>query len=157
MASGTLSALSTGEHITVAGLCVQLLFFSIFIFVATIFHRRFNASAAAATMNMPVKYMFRNRNWETVLYVLYTASALILARSAFRVIEFAMGNDGELLSHEAYAYIFDSTLMFLAMVTLNLFHPSSVLGAKVASGSGFGVTSGHNIRARFSIGYGRTL
>ena len=139
MASGTLSALSTGEHITVAGLCVQLLFFSVFIFVSTIFHRRFNASAAAASMKVPTKSMFRNRNWETVLYVLYATSALILVRSAFRVIEFAMGNDGELLSHEAYAYIFDSTLMFLAMVTLNIFHPSSVLGRKVTPGSAVGI------------------
>ena len=140
MASGTVSALSTGEHITVAGLCVQLLFFSIFVFVATIFHRRFNASAASTTMKVPAKEMFRKRNWATVLYVLYATSALILVRSGFRVIEFAMGNDGELLSHNAYAYIFDSTLMFLAMVTLNLFHLSSVLGAKVTSGSAYGMT-----------------
>jgi hypothetical protein len=141
MASGSASALSTGEHITVAGLCVQLLFFSVFIFVSFVFHRRFNTSANAATMKVPPKDMFRNRNWETVLFVLYAASALILIRSAFRVIEFAMGNDGVLLSHEVYAYIFDATLMFIAMAILNVFHPSSVLGAKGARGSAIGLTS----------------
>ena len=140
MAGGTLNSLSTGENITVAGLCVQLLFFSVFIFVATIFHRRFNESPIAITLKVPIKDMLRNRNWETALYVLYATSALILVRSAFRVIEFAMGNDGDLLSHEAYAYIFDATLMFLAMVTLNLFHPSSVLNTKDGSGSVSGMS-----------------
>ncbi|KAM0305859.1 hypothetical protein ACHAO8_011108 [Botrytis cinerea] len=130
MASGTTSALATGEHITIAGLAIQLAFFSVFIFTATIFHRRFQRTANTEPMRMSVKYMMKNKNWEALLYVLYVTSALILIRSAFRLIEYAGGNDGYLLSHEAFAYIFDATLMFFVMVILNIFHPSDVMGDK---------------------------
>ncbi|KAF5868707.1 putative rta1 like protein [Botrytis fragariae] len=130
MASGTASALATGEHITIAGLAIQLAFFSVFIFTATIFHRRFQRTANTAPMRMSVQYMMKNKNWEALLYVLYITSALILIRSAFRLIEYAGGNDGYLLSHEAFAYIFDATLMLFVMVILNIFHPSDVMGDK---------------------------
>ncbi|EHK99928.1 putative protein RTM1 [Glarea lozoyensis 74030] len=113
MSSGSASALHTGEVVTVAGLAVQLVFFSVFIIVSFVFHRRFKASTEAAAMRVPAKEMLRHRNWETVLYVLYAASALILIRSVFRLIEFAMGNDGVLLSNEVYAYLFDATLIDL--------------------------------------------
>ncbi|TEY43682.1 hypothetical protein BOTCAL_0363g00030 [Botryotinia calthae] len=109
MASGTTSSLAIGEHITIAGLAIQLAFFSVFIFTATIFHRRFRRTANTVPMRMSLKYMMKNKNWEALLYVLYITSILILIRSAFRLIEYAGGNDGYLLSHEAFAYIFDAT------------------------------------------------
>ncbi|KAF7922879.1 uncharacterized protein EAE97_011043 [Botrytis byssoidea] len=130
MASGTASALATGEYITIAGLAIQLAFFSVFIFTATLFHRRFQRTTNTAPMRMSVNHIMKNRNWEALLYVLYITSALILIRSAFRLIEYAGGNDGYLLSHEVFAYIFDATLMFFVMVILNLFHPSDVMGDK---------------------------
>ncbi|KAF7907882.1 hypothetical protein BELL_1538g00020 [Botrytis elliptica] len=130
MASGTASALTTGEDITIAGLAIQLAFFSVFILTATIFHRRFQRTTNTAPMRISVKNMMNNKNWEALLYVLYITSALILVRSAFRLIEYAGGNDGYLLSHEVFAYIFDATLMFFVMVILNIFHPSDVMGDK---------------------------
>ncbi|TGO55644.1 hypothetical protein BOTNAR_0240g00010 [Botryotinia narcissicola] len=130
MASGTASALATGEHITIAGLAIQLAFFNAFIFTATLFHRRFQRTTNTAPMRMSVNYMMKNKNWEALLYVLYITSALILIRSAFRLIEYAGGNDGYLLSHEVFAYIFDATLIFFVMVILNVFHPSDVMGDK---------------------------
>jgi hypothetical protein len=141
MSSGSDSALHTGEVVTVVGLAIQLLFFSFFIIVSFVFHRRYKTSTDAAAMKISAKEMFRHRNWETVLYVLYAASALILVRSVFRIIEFAMGNDGPLLSTEVYAYLFDATLMFVVMAIFNVFHPSSVLGAKGDRGSAIGLTS----------------
>ncbi|TGO86085.1 hypothetical protein BPOR_0337g00100 [Botrytis porri] len=132
MASGTATALATGEHITIAGLAIQLGFFSVFILTATIFHRRFQRTTNTAPMKISVKSMMKNKNWEALLYVLYITSALILIRSVFRLIEYAGGNDGYLLSHEVFAYIFDATLMFFVMVILNIFHPSDVMGDKAA-------------------------
>jgi len=38
-----------------------------------------------------------------------------------------MGQDGVLLGHEFYLYIFDSVLMFVAMVILNVWHPSRII------------------------------
>lgn len=36
------------------------------------------------------------------------------------------GNDGYLISHEAYLYIFDALLMFIVMLIFAVVHPSEV-------------------------------
>jgi hypothetical protein len=58
---------------------------------------------------------------------LYVASILILIRSIFRLIEYAQGNDGYIICHEVFMYVFDSMLMFFTMVAMSIFHPSKVL------------------------------
>lgn len=50
-------------------------------------------------------------DWKRHFVVLYVASALILIRGVFRVIEYLQGNSGFLISHEAFLYIFDALLM----------------------------------------------
>lgn len=128
MASGTLSAMTTGEHITIGGLAIQLVFFSVFIIASTIFHHRirknptqkcFTSLRSSGVLQMPT--------WEIVMTGLYVASILILIRSIFRLIEYAQGNSGYLISHEAFLYVFDSTLMFFTMVGMSFFHPSKIL------------------------------
>ena len=42
------------------------------------------------------------------------------------MIEYAQGNDGYLMSHEVYLYIFDAVLMFAAMVLMAWYHPSEI-------------------------------
>ena len=59
--------------------------------------------------------------------VLYFASMLILVRSIIRVIEYIQGNDGYILSHEYFLYIFDASLMFIAIAAFNLVHPSQMI------------------------------
>lgn len=128
MASGTISSYNLGEHITVGGLCVQLAFFSFFIVTCALFHSRIRkyptheVTALAARLSEKT-----SRTWETVLVGLYAASVLILVRSIFRLIEYTQGNNGYLISHEAFMYIFDSALMFLTMVAMNFCHPSMIL------------------------------
>lgn len=137
MASGTISAMKTGEHITIGGLCVQLLFFSIFVFTSVVFHRRILSRSTPRTPEeiqddgLPVR---STRTWESVLWGLYISSILILIRSIFRLVEYAQGNNGYLISHEAFMYVFDSTLMFFAMVAMNVFHPSVILSSPYKSG-----------------------
>lgn len=77
MASGSISALKLGEHITVAGLCVQILFFGIFMAVATIFHRRFARASGSRGLSAVTSSVFAHRTWETLLYALYATSILI--------------------------------------------------------------------------------
>ena len=128
MASGTISAMKTGEHITIGGLCVQLVFFTFFLLTAVIFHKRIRSRPTQQTIEARQgQSLSMTHSWESVLWVLYIASALILVRSVFRLIEYAQGNDGYLISHEAFMYVFDSTLMFFAMVAMNVFHPSAIL------------------------------
>ena len=44
----------------------------------------------------------------------------------FRVAEFIQGNDGFILSHEWFLYLFDSILMLGVMLIFNAVHPSEV-------------------------------
>jgi branched-subunit amino acid ABC-type transport system permease component len=58
---------------------------------------------------------------------LYGASALIMVRCIYRVAEYIQGQSGSLQSHEYFAYIFDTALVFLLMVIFIIFHPSQVV------------------------------
>lgn len=40
--------------------------------------------------------------------------------------EFSPGNDGYIISHEAYLYIFDALLMFMVMLIFAIVHPSEI-------------------------------
>ncbi|GKT76473.1 RTA1 like protein [Colletotrichum tofieldiae] len=119
MASGTLEALEKGEHIVIGGLVVQIIFFSLFAITAAIFHRRLSRFPTRKVLQAVIP-------WETYLNVLYAASALILVRSVFRLIEYAQGNDGYLISHEVFLYVFDAVLMFATMCVFAWKHPSSI-------------------------------
>jgi hypothetical protein len=128
MASGTISSYNLGEHITVGGLCVQLVFFSFFIITCGVFHSRIRKFPTREVIALAGRLSEKSsRKWETVLVGLYAASILILVRSVFRLIEYAQGNNGYLISHEVFMYIFDSALMFLTMVAMNICHPSMIL------------------------------
>jgi len=138
MASGTISAMNTGENITIGGLCVQLAFFSFFVITSLVFHFRIRRQPTGKVLELAQHGDGSAlRTWESVLWGLYIASVLILIRSIFRLIEYAQGNDGYLISHEAFMYVFDAMLMFFAMVAMNVFHPSVILNGnkRVSRGS----------------------
>ncbi|KAI9041877.1 RTA1 domain-containing protein [Aspergillus affinis] len=130
MASGTISAMNTGEHVTVGGLCVQLVFFGVFVIASIIFHLRIRKSPTSVSLAAPPsasRMPWNDATWTGTMWGLYTSSVLILIRSIFRLIEYAQGNDGYLISHEAFMYVFDAMLMFFAMIALSIWHPSKVL------------------------------
>lgn len=129
MASGTVSSMHTGEKITIVGLCIQLLFFSVFIITSTIFHWRIYRQPTRMSLEGSRKG-WTQTSWETVMAVLYASSVLILIRSIFRLIEYAQGNDGYLISHEVFMYVFDAMLMFFTMVVMSIYHPSKLLGKR---------------------------
>lgn len=119
MAGGSLTSMQTGEHIIIGGLILQVLFFGFFIVTAGLFHWRINKLPTARSNSPDV-------SWRKHMRSLYVTSLLILIRSVFRVIEYAAGNDGYLLRHEIFLYIFDALLMFAVMVWFNWYHPSEV-------------------------------
>ncbi|KAF5560173.1 Streptomycin 3 adenylyltransferase [Fusarium napiforme] len=95
------SAKDRGQMIIIIGLFIQLVFFGMFIIVTVIFHRRIHKTPTVASLKMQAP-------WKRLLIVLYISSGLIMIRSIFRVIEYIMGEDGELMDKEAYIYIFDA-------------------------------------------------
>ncbi|KAH8598859.1 RTA1 like protein-domain-containing protein [Bisporella sp. PMI_857] len=127
------SMASLGQKIILLGLFVQLAFFGFFLSVSLIFWKRMRSSPARFSVPVYGKY-----TWMTLLHVLFAASAIIILRCVFRVIEFSQGNDGYLVTHEVFVYIFDALPMFIVQA---MFHvhagdvfPVSFTARKLAGG-----------------------
>ncbi|KAH6892907.1 RTA1 like protein-domain-containing protein [Thelonectria olida] len=114
-ASGTIKAYNTGEKIILAGLFAQIAIFGFFVLTSVLFHYRCNRQPTP-------KAQQNTFPWQQDLWVLYTISILILVRSIFRVVEYLQGNDGYLISHEVFLYIFDAILMAIVMVVFLIFY-----------------------------------
>jgi hypothetical protein len=114
-------SMTSGKHIVVLGLFLQIIFFGVFVVTSGLFHQRIVRSPTAESVSVP---------WQKYMYALYGASGLILVRSVFRIIEFTGGNDGTLASHEIYLYIFDGVLMLGVLVLFNLVHPGDIIGRR---------------------------
>lgn len=119
MASGTASALTLGENIIITGLVVQIFFFTCFVITAGLFHYRLQREPTPKSIGM-------SSLWKRSIHSLYFGSVLIWVRCVFRLIEYAQGNDGYLISHEVFLYVFDAMLMFGVMILFAVVHPSEV-------------------------------
>ena len=113
------STIQIGQDIIVGGLFVQMIFFGCFLLVAALFQIRIRKVPTPESVSDLIP-------WRKHLTALYAASILILIRSVFRVAEFIQGNDGFILGHEWFLYIFDSVLMLGVMLIFNAVHPSEV-------------------------------
>ena len=109
----------TGQNIIVGGLIIQIIFFGIFMLTATIFDIRIRKAPTLRSADPAIP-------WKKHMRVLYIASAFIMIRSVFRVIEYVQGNDGYILRHEEFLYIFDGCLMLAVLVLFNIIHPSEI-------------------------------
>ncbi|KAJ3529679.1 hypothetical protein NM208_g9647 [Fusarium decemcellulare] len=118
MATGE-DLLKTGEKIIIAGLFIQLAVFGFFVIVGAIFHYRMSRNPTHLACHPSIR-------WKNYLLTLYVTSALIWVRSVFRVIEYIQGNDGYLMSREAFLFAFDGMLMLMMLLWMNWFHPSEI-------------------------------
>jgi hypothetical protein len=110
---------STGEHIIIGGLFVQIIFFGLFTITAVVFQARITKTPT--TRSIELKGL-----WNRHMTALYVASILILVRSVIRVVEYLQGYDGYLMKHEAFIYVFDALLMFITVLFLQYEHPSEI-------------------------------
>ncbi|KAI9150326.1 Protein RTA1 [Paramyrothecium foliicola] len=118
MAAG--SDAKMGEWIVVGGLVIQILFFGLFVAASIIFDRRYSFCESSKTL------IDSSFPWNKMLRMLYATSALILARSVFRIIEYIMGADAYLLKNEWTLYVFDSVLMAATMLIFFVYYPSQI-------------------------------
>lgn len=102
---------SAGRAIVIAGLVIQLLSFACFVITAAIFHYRVKRQGFSQD---------RPGLWPVQIIVLYIGSALIFVRILVRVIEFAQGNNGFIISHEVFLYTLDAVPMYWLMVSMKL-------------------------------------
>lgn len=117
--SSNSNILNLAQKAIIGGLFLQIAFFGFFIIVAAIFHTRMLRSPTARSLQPEIR-------WTSYLGSLYFVSCLILIRSVFRAIEYLQGNDGMILRHEYFMYIFDATLMFGVMLWMNFKHPGEI-------------------------------
>ncbi|KAJ5311996.1 RTA1 like protein [Penicillium antarcticum] len=113
------SLTNIGQGVVIAGLCLQVLSFCLFIITAYVFQTRMRRNPTAESLDIGIP-------WKQHLYSLYAISGLVLIRSVFRVVEYALGNEGYLLSNEWTLYVFDSVPMFAAMVIFGVWYPSDL-------------------------------
>lgn len=119
-----------GRNVIIAGLFIQIVFFGVFVVTTAMFHIRMRKAPTAKSADP-------NLSWTKHMSTLYAASALILIRSTMRIIEYIQGNQGYILKHEAFLYVFDGALMLVVLVLYNIVHPSKVTasrGSKNAAG-----------------------
>jgi hypothetical protein len=133
MSSG--GAAKLGQDIVIAGLLIQIASFGLFIAIVVVFnvrYRQYNNTSMAhggRRSRLPDEVgdsQARDIPWSEMLWILYAISALIMVRSIFRIVEYAMGSDGYVLQHEWTLYVFDSCLMSLTMVIFYLRCPSKI-------------------------------
>lgn len=98
---------------------MQIIFFGFFLVSAVVFQHRIDRRP---TPQSAAEYI----PWHKHLLALHGSSLLILIRSIFRVIEYLQGQDGYLLTTEAFLYVFDALLMFAVMVVFAAVHPSEI-------------------------------
>ncbi|KAJ5784310.1 uncharacterized protein N7503_009522 [Penicillium pulvis] len=115
-----------GQRITIVGLFIQLFFFGGFLTIAIIFGRRVQQTKTA----------LRNLPYGNLLFVLFAVSGLIIIRCFYRIIEFCQGNDGYMMGHEAFMYVFDTIPMFVVQAVFHFFHPGKVLVTRSYTGLG---------------------
>ncbi|KAL6707518.1 hypothetical protein ACN47E_004088 [Coniothyrium glycines] len=107
VSSSDAAGFKRGENVILAGLVLQILIFGFFVVVAGIWHRRLGSRPTAAAAELP---------WARLMWFLYAASVCITVRNLCRVIEYAMGKDGYLLSHEWPIYVYDFLPMMITLV-----------------------------------------
>lgn len=109
-----------GQNMIIGGLFIQLIVFGFFIVGTAVFHMRMKKYGVPGTSDQ------RFVLWRRMVNMLYACSVLIVIRSVFRVIEYIMGSDAYLLSHEWTMYVFDAVLMWGVMVIFFVFFPSGL-------------------------------
>lgn len=115
---------SLGEGVVIGGLAFHIVIFGIFGVTASRFHIKMRRDPMVGSIPASLQ-------WEQLLRMLYASSALIMARSIFRIIEFIMGHDGYLLTTEWPLYVFDAVPMFTVMVIFWKWFPSAVQKSNV--------------------------
>lgn len=108
---------NTAKYIVLGGLIIQIVGFGLFTVTSLFWHLRMRRQPTRASEADIA------RRWEKIVFMLYSVSVLILIRSVFRVIEYAMGSSGYLLSHEWPLYIFDATLMMIVVAIFAWWYP----------------------------------
>jgi hypothetical protein len=110
-----------GKKVVLTGLFCQLLFFGFFLIIAIIFDQRM----AKSSMRYSIP-KYGKHSWRSLLRLLFVAAAIIIARCCYRIVSFASGPKGALMSHEVWMYVGDSAPMFVVQTMFLFIHAGDV-------------------------------
>lgn len=108
-----------GKAVVLVGLSIQVIAFGMFILAAIVFHVRLRHQPTVASGQ------HHKAPWKRTMVMLYLVNGLIMCRSIFRIIEYSMGPDSYLFSHEWPLYTFDGEFMMLSMFCFAMWYPGS--------------------------------
>lgn len=63
------------------------------------------------------------------MWALYAVSIAVLVRNIVRIVEYAQGGEGFIVTHEVMIYIFDAFLMFFVVLIFAVIHPGWLVRA----------------------------
>ncbi|TPX11702.1 uncharacterized protein E0L32_007681 [Thyridium curvatum] len=141
--------MKTGQNIVILGLVIQILLFGLFCLTAALFHVRMRRCPTEG-------HRSGGEEWERQIYRLYGVSALVMFRSVFRLVEFIMGYNAYLLTHEWPLYVFDSAPMLAVMIIFWFALPGTVWMRRPGSKDSVTSLSVLNGRTRATKGSGIT-
>jgi len=121
VASGnTTDRLNLGKNIVLVGLALQLATFGFFV-IAT---ARLSILLRTVLKDEPLP---KERNWPVFLMWINMASGIILVRSVYRFIEFAIGVSNYLVDHEVFFYCLDVFLILIVVTGFICIHPGQYI------------------------------
>lgn len=118
-----------GSTTIIVGLLVQIIFFGFFLLQSWLIHWRVSRHPTERSRNPGVP-------WSKHLRTLYLACLVIMARCAYRLVEYVQGKrgNGYLINHEWCTYVFDALPMVLVMLLFFMRHPSELAAMASARG-----------------------
>ncbi|RGP74591.1 hypothetical protein FSPOR_1168 [Fusarium sporotrichioides] len=103
-ASGDADAIVKGRIILIAGLVVQLCALSIFIMTSVYLYVRIRSETGPFLDSTFVR-------WRRYFRTIEAVTGIMIVRSIVRAVEYLQGQDGFVISHEVFIYLFDASLM----------------------------------------------
>ncbi|GAA6031804.1 hypothetical protein JCM8097_001998 [Rhodosporidiobolus ruineniae] len=136
MSAASSSMAKYGPKVALVGLFIQLICFLLFCTLFLVFvyrvrnnypHLRHPASPfSIRKFGGPLSAKLTS-DWRPLAVVLGLTMIGILVRSVYRIIEYAQGRDGALMTHEGYFYILDALPLLLSMALFCIIWPPRVL------------------------------
>ena len=115
--STTASTIRTGFRVLQVGLGVQIAAFGFFLLISFRFH----------IVSRNFREEWPDTRWTAMLWAVNAGSAMIFLRSVYRMVEFSMGFNGYLNTHEWNFYVFESGLIIIVFAIYNVWHPAMYL------------------------------
>jgi len=123
-----------GGNIMLGGIVVQLVAITIYVALATEFFVRFYIRRPVRQLNIAAEGADAgdekpslDRNVQLMIFGLSFSTICIFIRSVYRTIELSDGWSGRIIHTQRYFNVLDGAMILLAMYTLNIFHPGTLL------------------------------